>query len=582
MLAEIVEGNASEAQAAAFLIALRTKGETVGEIAGLAAVLRERSVKVDAGDDLVDTAGTGGGRPTFNVSTTAAFIAAGAGCRVAKHGNRSATSQCGSADVLEALGGRIDLEPEAVAECIGEIGFGFMFAPLHHPAFKHIVPVRKELGVRTIFNFLGPLTNPAGALRQVVGVSDPGKIETMAAALGELGAERALVVSSADGLDEFSVSGATRVVELRDGRLSSYDVTPEEVDLELSADGAVGAGTPEQNAHVLRDVLSGKAGTERSLAVLNAGAAIYVAGRADTLAEGVRAAERSIDDGAAASVLERWVGATPRDPAPRRHRRRHPRCPQAAPARAPAVRARGAGRDRARGPPVRRGAVAPRHVADRGAQAPLAVGGRDPRGRELRRDRRARTSAAARPRCRSSPRRCTSADRWRTCARPARPPSCRSCARTSRSTRTSSTRPSSPAPTRCCSWSARSTIRHSPRSTRRRPQLDLDALVEIHDDEELERALELDCDVIGINNRNLEDFSVDIQRTFDLLADVPAGKVVVSESGIHHREQIEELEQVGVDAVLVGEALMRAPDPEAAARELTHSTDPGAEPIGPG
>src|SRR5918994_5109747 len=217
VLSEIVDGNASEAQAAAFLIALRTKGETVDEIAGLASVLRERAVRVDAGDGLVDTAGTGGGRPTFNVSTTAAFIAAGAGCRVAKHENRSATSQCGSADVLEALGGRLDVGPEAVAECIREIGFGFMFAPLHHPAFKHIVPVRKELAVRTIFNFLGPLTNPAGARRQVIGVSDPGKLETMAAALGALGGERALVVSSADGLDEFSVSGATRVVELNEG-----------------------------------------------------------------------------------------------------------------------------------------------------------------------------------------------------------------------------------------------------------------------------------------------------------------------------------------------------------------------------
>src|SRR5918997_390822 len=310
VLTEIIEGNASEAQAAAFLIALRAKGETVGEIAGLAATLRERSVKVDAGDDLVDTAGTGGGRPTFNVSTTAAFIAAGAGCRVAKHGNRSATSQCGSADVLEALGARIDLEPDAVAACIESVGFGFMFAPKHHAAMKHVVPVRKALGVRTIFNFLGPLTNPAGARRQVIGVSDPAKLRTIAAALGELGTDRALVVSSADGLDEFSVSGATRVVELKDGALTTYDVTPEEVELEPATDGAVGAGTPQQNALVLRDVLAGNPGTERSLAVLNAGAAIYVAGRAETLAEGVRAAERSVDSGAAAGVLERWVEAT--------------------------------------------------------------------------------------------------------------------------------------------------------------------------------------------------------------------------------------------------------------------------------
>jgi anthranilate phosphoribosyltransferase len=310
VLAEIVEGNSSEAQAAAFLIALRTKGETAAEIAGLAAILRERSVRVDAGEDLVDTAGTGGGRPTFNVSTTAAFIAAGAGCRVAKHGNRSATSQCGSADVLEALGGNIELDPERVASCIRELGFGFMFAPLHHPAFKHVGPVRRELAVRTIFNFLGPLTNPAGARRQVIGVSDPGKLETMAAALGELGTERALVVSSADGLDEFSVSGPTRVVELRDGNLSTYDVTPEQVDLEPVQDGAVGAGTPDANARVLRAVLAGEPGTERSLALLNAGAAIYVAGRAGTLAEGVRAAERSVDSGAAAGVLDRWVEAT--------------------------------------------------------------------------------------------------------------------------------------------------------------------------------------------------------------------------------------------------------------------------------
>ena len=312
VLAEIMRGDASEAQAAAFLIALRTKGETVEEIAGLARTMRDLAVRVEAGDDLVDTAGTGGGRPTFNVSTTAAFIAAGAGCRVAKHGNRSATSQCGSADVLEALGGRIDLDPPAVADCIDEIGFGFMFAPLHHAATKHVVPIRRELGVRTIFNFLGPLTNPAGARHQVIGVSDPGKLEVMAAALRELGTTSALVVSSSDGLDEFSVSGATRVVELRDGRLASYDVTPAEVGIEPAGDSAVRAGSPAENAQVLRGVLDGERGTERSLAVLNAAAAIHVAGRAPSLGDGVRRAEEAIDSGAAAAVLARWVEATAR------------------------------------------------------------------------------------------------------------------------------------------------------------------------------------------------------------------------------------------------------------------------------
>jgi anthranilate phosphoribosyltransferase len=307
VLREVMEGNASEAETAGLLVALRTKGETVQEIAGLAATMRALALRVEAGDDLVDTAGTGGGRPTFNVSTTAAFVAAGAGCRVAKHGNRSSTSQCGSADVLEALGARIDLEPDEVAGCIDAVGFGFMFAPKHHAAMKHVVPVRRALGVRTVFNFLGPLTNPAGARCQVIGVSDPSRLETMAAALGELGTDRALVVSSADGLDEFSVSGATRVVELREGRLAIYDVTPEEVGLERASDGAVGAGTPDANARVLRAVLEGEPGTERSLALLNASAAIYVSGRAGSLGDGMVRARDSIDSGAALSTLEAYL-----------------------------------------------------------------------------------------------------------------------------------------------------------------------------------------------------------------------------------------------------------------------------------
>jgi anthranilate phosphoribosyltransferase len=310
VLREVMEGGASEAETAGFLMALRTKGETVQEIAGLAATMRALALPVEAGGDLVDTAGTGGGRPTFNVSTTAAFVAVGAGCRVAKHGNRSATSQCGSADVLEALGARIDLEPGEVARCIDAVGFGFMFAPKHHSAMRYVVPVRKALGVRTIFNFLGPLTNPAGARRQVIGVSDPTKIETMAGALGELGTDRALVVSSSDGLDEFSVSGATRVVELREGRLSTYEVKPQEVGLEPAADGAVGAGTPEENARVLRGVLAGGGGTERALAVMNAAAAIYVGGRAESLSEGVERAEESIDSGAAGATLDKYLDFT--------------------------------------------------------------------------------------------------------------------------------------------------------------------------------------------------------------------------------------------------------------------------------
>jgi len=310
VLAEIMEGNASEVQIAAFLIALRTKGETVAEIAGLAQTMRSFALAVDAGDDLVDTAGTGGGRPTFNVSTTAAFIAAGAGCRVAKHGNRSATSQCGSADVLEALGARIDLEPARVAVCIESVGFGFMFAPAHHPAMKHVVPVRRELAVRTIFNFLGPLTNPAGAKRQLIGVSDRRFLDIVAAALGQLGCDHALVVASDDGLDELSVSGPTHVVELKDGKIDAHIVTPESVGLTSAPQDAVAAGTPEKNAGIARQVLAGEQGAERDLTVLNAGAAIYVGGGADSIEAGARAAERAIDSGAARDVLERFVART--------------------------------------------------------------------------------------------------------------------------------------------------------------------------------------------------------------------------------------------------------------------------------
>ncbi len=308
VLAEIMAGNGSEAEIAAVLIALRTKGETIDELVGLATTMRKLATPVTTSrHDLIDTAGTGGGRPTFNVSTTAALIAAGAGCAVAKHGNRSATGLSGSADLLEALGVRIDLNPEAVARCIDEAGFGFMFAPAHHGATRHVIPVRKELAVRTIFNFLGPLTNPAGAKRQVIGVSDPAFLDTIAGALARLGAVKALVVSSEDGLDEMSTAGTTTVVEVDGPEIHSYALTPEDVGLRRGRYEDVAGGPPDANAAVTRRIFAGEAGPARDLAALNAGAAIYVAGRAGTLEAGVRAAEEALDSGAAAEALDRLV-----------------------------------------------------------------------------------------------------------------------------------------------------------------------------------------------------------------------------------------------------------------------------------
>jgi anthranilate phosphoribosyltransferase len=314
VLAEIMDGNASEVETAGVLVALRTKGETVDELEGLARTMRRFATPVIVSpptrDDLVDTAGTGGGRPTFNVSTTAALIAAGAGCAVAKHGNRSATGLSGSADVLEALGVRIDLAPDAVARCIAEVGFGFMFAPAHHGATRFVVPVRKELAVRTIFNFLGPLTNPAGATRQVIGVSDPAFLETIAGALARLGARRALVVSSEDGLDEMSTSGTTRVVEVDGEELRRYEVSPEDVGLPRGAYEDLAGGTPDVNAATTRAIFAGESGPARDLALLNGGAAIYVSGRVDDLAAGVTAAAEAVDSGAALAALDGLVALT--------------------------------------------------------------------------------------------------------------------------------------------------------------------------------------------------------------------------------------------------------------------------------
>jgi anthranilate phosphoribosyltransferase len=310
----IMDGGAHDAQIAGFLVALRAKGESAGELAGLAQAVRERAerVRVNGALHLVDTCGTGGGPSTVNISTGAAFLAAGAGAHVAKHGNRAVTSSCGSADVLEALGARVDLDAPAVARCIEEVGVGFMFAPSHHPAFRHVGGVRRALGVRTAFNIIGPLANPAGARRQVIGVFDPAYLERVAEALGELGSERALVVAGRDGLDEVSSSVPTDAVLLADGALTPLVIDPAGLGVTAPPDGALAGGDPTRNAAVLRAAIGGEAGPVRDILVLNAGAALWMAGIAEDLEEGMARAEQAATSGAAQERLQRFVDVTGR------------------------------------------------------------------------------------------------------------------------------------------------------------------------------------------------------------------------------------------------------------------------------
>ena len=307
-LDEIMSGEATPAQTSAFIISLRIKGETTEEMAGLVETMRAVAVSVSIGEPVVDTAGTGGDRSgTFNISTTAALIAAGAGAKVAKHGNRSASSQCGSADVLEALGVGIESAPEHTAEMVRKAGFGFFFAPRYHPAMKYVAPIRQQLGIPTVFNFLGPLTNPAGATRQLIGVYDGGMADRMIGVLSRLGTERALVLHADNGLDEVSVSGPTRGFELSEGKVSPVVFAPEDFGLAPSDVSALAGGDAQTNAMILRSVLAGETGPRRDAAVANAAVTLMVAGLAETSAEGARLAARSIDSGAAEGVLDRVI-----------------------------------------------------------------------------------------------------------------------------------------------------------------------------------------------------------------------------------------------------------------------------------
>jgi len=306
---QIMDGQWSEAQIAALLVALAIKGESVGEIAGAARAMREHAVPIDSGGaEVIDIVGTGGtGLSTFNISTTTVFVCAGAGLKVAKHGNRTNTRASGSADVLACLGVNLDAPPETLSRCLAETGVCFCYAVKHHPAMRHAAPVRKALGVRTIFNILGPLTNPAGAKRQLMGVFDPDLTETLARALGALGLTRAMVVSAEDGLDEISITAPTRASEWRDGEVTTRTIQPEDFGLPPAKLDDLLVDSAEASAAVVCRVLAGEPGPPRDIVVLNAAAALAVAGKAETIAAGIGPAERSIDTGAAAAALEKLV-----------------------------------------------------------------------------------------------------------------------------------------------------------------------------------------------------------------------------------------------------------------------------------
>jgi len=309
VMEEIMSGEATPAQIGALVTALRIKGETVDEIAGLASVMRAKAIPVAATPPVVDTCGTGGDNcSSINISTAAAFVAAGAGLKVAKHGNRAMTSHCGSADVLEALGVKIDLGAEAVAQCLEKVGIGFMFAPVFHPAMKHAAAPRREIGIRTVFNILGPLTNPARAEHQVIGVPNEELGAKIASALHRLGTKHSLVVHSLDGMDEISISGPTLVWEVNaQGVSPTYEISPSYFGFKEADPAEVKGGTPEENARILRRILEGERGPQRDVVVMNAAAVLLAGNRAQDLREGVRLAEEAIDSGRAQEKLEGLV-----------------------------------------------------------------------------------------------------------------------------------------------------------------------------------------------------------------------------------------------------------------------------------